>query len=149
MYEYDYIKLMSADILAWQIYWSTYIRPLWKSLWLNKSTLYKTLYKSKYLDGCSSYDHHYFIAQIGSKQHTDLPMGSHTHTTSTHHCGKCCGTTWHGPERPRTGPCSWDAAAVLCPGMRSLTHMQQHSNAASCCLHLNKHPNKMHHQILA
>lgn len=64
-----------------------------------------------------------------------LPMGSHTRTTSTHHCGKCCGTTWRGPGRLRTGLCSWDKAAALCPGTQSLIHKQQRSNAASCCLH--------------
>lgn len=84
---------------------------------------------------------------MGSEQHTDLPMGSHTQTTSTHHCGKWCGTTWRGPERLRNGPCSRDKATVLCPVTQSLIRMQQHSNAASCCLHLHKHTNKMHDQI--
>lgn len=80
-------------------------------------------------------------------KHTDLPMGSHTHTTSTHHCGKCCGTTWRGLGMQWTWPCSWDEAAVLCPGMHNLIHKQRRSNAASCCLHLHKHKIKMYEQI--
>lgn len=74
-------------------------------------------------------------------------MGSRTHTASTHHCGKWCGTTWRDPMRLRTGPYSWDKAAALCPGMHSLIHKLQRSNAASCCLHLHKHTNKIYHQI--
>lgn len=68
--------------------------------------------------------------------HADLPRGSHTRTASTRHCGRCCGTTWRGPRRLRTWPCSWDMAAVLFPGMHNLKHKQLRSSAASCCLHL-------------
>lgn len=73
--------------------------------------------------------------------HTDLPRGSHTRTASTHHCGRCCGTTWRGPRRLRTWPCSWDMAAVLFPGMHNLTHKQLRSSAASCFLHLYRNTN--------
>lgn len=74
---------------------------------------------------------------------TDLPRGSHTRTTSTHQSGKCCGTTWRGPAKLKTSPCSWDKAAGLFPGTHNPTRTQQHSNAASCCLHLHQSEEKV------
>lgn len=85
---------------------------------------------------------------MGSEKHIDLPMDSHTHTASTHHCGKCCGTTWRGPGRLQIWPCIWGKAATLCPGMHSPIRKQQRSNATSCCLHLHKHTNRIHTQVL-
>lgn len=81
--------------------------------------------------------------QQTDSEHTDLPMGSHIHTASTHHCGKCCETTWRGLRRQRTWPCSRDKVVVLSPGMRNLTHKQRRSNAASCCLRLQKYTIKI------
>lgn len=75
----------------------------------------------------------------GGGEGTDLPRGFRTRTASTRQYERCCGTTWHGPTRPRTWPCSQDTATVQFQGRRNLTRKQQRSSAASCCLHLHNH----------
>lgn len=69
----------------------------------------------------------------------DLTMGFRIRRASTRRLWMCCETTWHDPERLKTGPCDVGEVTAPCPGKSSPTHTLPHSSAASYHQLLKQH----------